>query len=253
MFNQTLSPIFFRIAGLEIRYYGIAYVIGFIILFFVINKFLETRVKEEKRLQKTAELFLYLFFGLILGSRIITFLFYYPTDFLKNPLTFFYIWQGGMSFHGGLLGSVIAGYLFCKKNKINSLELFDRLVILGAFVLFFGRLANFLNSENYGIITSLSWCVNFPGVAGCRHPVQLYESAANLVLFFILLYMRKKRVKKGIVSFSFLFLYSFFRFFIDIFREYEAVYFGLGAGQWLNIVGILAGLFFLVRVIRKNS
>ena len=227
------------------NFYGLVYLIASIICLLVIKNYL----KRKKMDQELAYgLILSLIVGLIIGARIF-FCFYYEFDyFTKNFVEIFYIWQGGLSFHGGLIGLLIGGYIFCKKNKIDFLEIGDVLSIPIALFLAIGRIANFMNSELYGTITKVPWCVKFENANGCRHPVQVYNSIINFFIFLNLLYLSRKKMKKGTLLLLFIFLTSFLRFFIDFFRQYQNYYFGLGEGQYLNILfSIVSLLIILIR------
>jgi phosphatidylglycerol:prolipoprotein diacylglycerol transferase len=137
----------------------------------------------------------YVIIGLILGGRIGYVLFYNLSFYINNPLDVFKLWQGGMSFHGGVLGIIIASILFTKKNNDNVFEYLDVIALVAPIGIFFGRLANFINSELYGYETNLPWGVKFVQVDDLyRHPTQLYEAFfEGFVLFFVLLFFRKKR------------------------------------------------------------
>ncbi len=161
---------------------------------------------------------LYIAVGLLLGARIFYFLFYNFALFLQEPLQIFKIWEGGMSFHGALIGILVAGILFCKKYKKEFYSIADLVVLPAVLALGFGRIANFINGELYGRMTSLPWAVDFgDGIA--RHPSQLYEAAKNFVIFGVLWILKDKDLKKGTLFWTFITLYGVFRFFIEFVRE----------------------------------
>lgn len=234
-----------------ISFYGIVYTLAFLISFFIIREYLKVKNKNP---ELAFSAIIYFIIGILIGARVFYVLFYSPIHFFENSLEIFYIWNGGLSFHGALLGAIISGYLFCRKNEISFLELGDVIVIPAAFFLSLGRIANFINSELYGKITNLPWCVNFKNIDGCRHPVQIYSSIKNLFIFIFLIYLKKtRRLNPGVIMFSFMFLYSLLRFFIDFFRVYNFVFFGLGTGQYLDMIIVLISGYFLFKIsIKKN-
>ena len=231
---------------ISINFYGILFAASGLAMFFFLKNFM-LKHKREPELAISATI--YLLLGAFIGARIFYVLFYNLDYFINAPLEIFYFWQGGMSFHGGLFGIFLVGYLFCKKNNLSALEIADTLTIPAVMVLFLGKLANFFNNELYGTITSLPWCINFEGVRGCRHPVQLYEAMKNLVLFLFLIILKKRNPKKGVIFFSFIFFYTLGRFLIDFFREYSILYFGLGIGQYLNLAFFLIAGYFIWKII----
>jgi|SRR3989344_1770255 len=233
---------------IHINLYGIVFLFAFIAVFWIIRKYLKSDGKNPE-LAYTAVI--YLIIGTLTGARIFYEAFYNFYNFLGNPVEIFYLWQGGLSFHGGVLGVAISSYFFCRKYKIDYLKIADTISIPVIFFLALGKIANFFNSELYGKITNVPWCVNFSEIEGCRHPVQIYESVKNFSIFFFLIYLKRKNVKKGIIFFSLIFLYSFLRFFIDFYRVYDTNFFGLGIGQYLNIITFLISGYFLIKSTRK--
>ena len=164
----------------------------------------------------------YLIIGIILGGRIGYVIFYNFSYYLDNVLDIFKIWQGGMSFHGGLLGVIISSYIFAKKNNQNPFSYLDQVSLVAPVGIFFGRLANFINSELYGKASDVPWSVIFIKVDNLsRHPSQLYEAILEgIILFLILIYFKNRNYlkKPGLISGLFLIFYSIFRFFIEFFR-----------------------------------
>ncbi len=233
-----------------INLYGIIFALNFVVVFIVIRAYFKSKNRDPE-LAYTGVIYAVL--GTLIGARLFHVFYYYPSYFLTNPAEIFYIWQGGLSFHGGLIGVLISGFIFCRKYKIDFLEMADLIVIPTALFLGFGKIANFFNLELYGKITHVSWCVNFEGVEGCRHPVQLYEAVKNFALFLFLLCLHSKKTKKGVVFLSFIFLYTLLRFFIDFFREYNAVYLGLGSGQFLNLAAFIISGYFLFSLTKNKK
>jgi len=250
MFYNNINPTLLKLGPFEIRYYGIIYVLGFILAFFFINY-----LAKEKELKLTKDdiwdLLFYIIIGTVVGARLLEILIYNPAYYFTNPLEMLAIWHGGLSFHGGLIGAVIAAYIYCREKKIQFYDLADIAVIPLAFALFLGRIGNFLNGELVGRITNLPWCVKFKNYNGCRHPSQLYESFKNLFIFFSLWFLKNKKLKKGILFWSFILMYSTLRFFIEFVRapdEQIGFILGLTMGQWLNIIMFIVGIYFFTRI-----
>lgn len=253
MFYNNVDPALLKLGPLEIRYYGIIYALGFIIAYFFISY-----LSKERKLKLTKDdiwdFLFYLIIGTVIGARLFEIIIYNPIYYFKNPLEMLALWHGGLSFHGGLLGAIIAVFLFCRKKKIEFYDLADICVIPLAFALFLGRIGNFLNGELVGRITNLPWCVKFKNYGGCRHPSQLYESLKNLFIFSALWLLKNKKLKKGILFWSFILMYSSLRFFVEFFRapdEQIGFILGLTMGQWLSIIMFVIGLYFFVRINKK--
>lgn len=247
MFINNFDPVALEIFSLEIRWYSLAYIMGILIGWFLAKKFLI----GKNIYTRFDDYITYVIIGLILGGRIGYVLFYNLGFYINNPLDVFKLWQGGMSFHGGVLGIIIASILFAKKNNDNVFEYLDVIALVAPIGIFFGRLANFINSELYGYETNLPWGVKFVQVDDLyRHPTQLYEAFfEGFVLFFVLLFFRKKERFKiaGILSSFFLIFYSIFRFIIEYFRvpDEQLGYLILNAtmGQIISFVFFVAGIF----------
>jgi len=252
MLNLDISPILLAFGPFQIRYYGIIYVLGFLIGLFVL---LKASKKGKINLDKDQiyNLIFYLIIGVLIGSRIFHIIFWNLTYYLANPIQVFYIWQGGLSFHGGLVGAVLATYLFTKKNNINLMRLADILTLPAIFILALGRVANFINQEILGTITQVSWCVKFLSSIdpnNCRHPVQLYAAAGRLATFFILLKFPKPK-KDGFIFWNFVFLFGLGRTFLDFIRE-DLRYLGLSSGQYLSILMVLIAGYALIKHYKED-
>ena len=240
MFVHNIDPVFFTIFGLEIRYYGLVYFFGFLfILWFLYNK----RDKLNLNKDQVYDYVFYLIIGSIIGARLFEVLFYNPGYYFSNLSKIIALWEGGMSIHGGIIGAILVTYWFSKKHKKDFYKLTDFVVLPLAFFLFLGRIANFINAELVGKITNFNYAVKFHGYEGYRYPTQLFEAFKNLVIFFILLPL--KNLKKGVVFYLFLVLYSAFRFFIEFYKEPFAVYFGIPLGQFLCVVFFVIGVIGL--------
>lgn len=257
MFYHNINPTLVTLGPFEIRYYGLVYAIGFIAAYFLLRWIAKKDKIRNLTPDRTDILIIYLILGAIIGARVLLFVFYHPATFITNPLEVLIIWHGGMSFHGGLIGAVIAGLLFCRKYKVSFYKLGDFLVIPLAFFLFIGRIANFINGELVGTRTNVPWCVVFPGYEGCRHPSQLYEALKNLVIFFVLLFVYtkeniKKRLKDGVIFWSFVLMYGVLRFILNFWRE-SPRFLGISGGQYLSLAMALVAIVALLLIHKKKS
>ncbi|KYK25623.1 hypothetical protein AYK26_05790 [Euryarchaeota archaeon SM23-78] len=257
MFIHNINPVLVSIGPFEIRYYGLVYAVGFLVSYFLLRWIAKKKKIKNLTPDRADILILYLILGAIIGARVLLFVFYQPLTFITDPLEVLRIWTGGMSFHGGLIGAVIAGLLFCKKYKVNFYKLGDFLVMPLAFFLFIGRIANFVNGELVGIKTSVPWCVVFKNYDGCRHPSQLYEALKNLFIFFALYFMYtkkslKKKLKDGVIFWSFVIMYGLLRFIITFWRD-DPIFLGLSGGQYLSLLMVLMGAFFLFKIKRNKN
>ncbi len=250
MYTHNLNPVLLHLGSLEIRYYGLVYLLGFFLVYFALRKKQEFLGLDD---EKVDYLMLYALIGLIIGARIFTFLFEDPSVFIKDPLELFKIWHGGMSFFGALTGIIIGVYLATKKFKTSFLKAADVIVIPITIALILGRLANFVNGELVGTVTTLPWCVVFPTIDNlCRHPYQIYASLSHVLLLGILLSVKRiKNLKPGLVFYSFVVFYCIIRFITDFVRQ-EIRYFGLSVWQYVCLVTILlaVGMFLRKRKIK---
>ena len=251
MFTNNFDPIAFQIFSLEIRWYSLAYIAG-ILLGWLYCK--QKIIKDKSLFDLFDDFITYLIIGIILGGRLGYGLFYNLNYYLENPSEIFMIWNGGMSFHGGLIGVFIAALIFSKKHKLSHFIFLDLVALAAPIGIFFGRIANFINSELYGRPADVLWSVKFSMIDNIkRHPSQIYEAIfEGLVLFLILRYFTKKGYLKdpGIISAIFLIFYSLFRFMTEFFRSpdpqigYMAL--NLTLGQFISIIFLIFGgiLFF---------
>ena len=252
MFINNFDPVAFEIFSFNINWYSLAYIIGILLGWVFCKKFF---IKEIEVNEKFDDYITYLILGLIIGGRLGYVIFYNLDYYLNNLFDIFKIWEGGMSFHGGLIGIIISSILFTKKKSESSLLYMDLVALVAPIGIFFGRLANFINSELYGMPTTAPWGVIFIKIDNIsRHPSQLYEAILEgIVLFFILLYFRKKDYlkKPGLISAVFLIFYSVFRFIVEFFRvpdeQLGYLILNLTMGQIMSILFFLIGiiLFYL--------
>lgn len=254
MFYNNINPTLFNIGPFEIRYYGIIYALGFLIAYFFIYYLAKKRNLNLTK-DDVADFIFYLIIGTVIGARLFEIIFYEPKYYFSNPLEMLAIWHGGLSFHGGLVGAAIASYLYCAKKKIQFYDLADIVVIPLVLALFLGRIANFINGELVGRITNLPWCVKFRDYEGCRHPSQIYESLKNLVIFFVLWSIKDKKMKKGLMFWSFVVMYSSLRFLIEFAKDpgNNGFIMGLTMGQWLNSAMFIVGIYFFIKINKKIS
>lgn len=245
MFNFNINPEIIGIGPVSIRYYGVIYALGFIISFLYLD-YLRKKNRLELSRDSIYDLIFYLVIGVVLGARIFEVLVWSPGYYFSNPGQIIAIWNGGLSFHGGLIGAALACYLFSKKHKLSFLKLADAIIIPGTLALALGRIGNFLNGELYGTVTDVSWCVNFPDALGCRHPYQIYASLGHLASFLILLMLNKKERKQGFIFWMGILLFGAFRLILDFWRE-DPRWLGLSLGQYLSIPLILMAGYVLLK------
>ena len=190
MFINNFDPVAFQIFSFEIRWYSLAYVFGIILGWFYCKKKL---IKEQKILNLFDDLITYLIIGIIVGGRLGYVLFYNLEYYLEYFSEILMIWNGGMSFHGGLIGIIFATFIFGKKQKIDSYIFLDLIALVAPIGIFLGRIANFINSELYGRETDVFWSVKFIAIDNIsRHPSQIYEAIfEGLILFFLLNHLAK--------------------------------------------------------------
>jgi phosphatidylglycerol---prolipoprotein diacylglyceryl transferase len=265
MIVHNFNPVLFDLGIVQIRWYSIAYILGILLGWFYANIIIKKKIKNNYNLTsiKTSEfddLIIYLIIGIIVGGRLGYTLFYNFEFYSKNILESFKIWNGGMSFHGGLIGVIIATFIFSKKIKTNFFKFTDILACVAPIGFFLGRIANYINGELFGKATNLPWAVIFPhsGMIG-RHPSQIYEALLEgVVLFFLINFLAIKKqliIKTGYVSGIFLVSYSILRIFSELFREPDKqigyLFNYISMGTLLSAISLLAGLIILY--IKKNE
>ncbi len=256
MFINNFNPIAFEIFSLEIRWYSLAYIFGITFGWYYCKKKI---FKSQKLLNLFDDLLTYIIIGIILGGRFGYVLFYNFEYYLKNFYEIFMIWNGGMSFHGGLIGVFISTLLFCKKHKVDHYIFLDAISIVAPIGIFFGRIANFLNSELIGRETDIFWSVKFVLIDNIsRHPSQIYEALLEgIILFLILNHLSKKESfkKPGLISSLFIIYYSFFRFVLEFFREPDQqigfFIYNITLGQFISILFFISGIFLYS--LKKNE
>lgn len=262
----NIEPIIFSVGPFSLRWYGLMYFLGFIFAIWYAKK-----IKKHWNKKEIENLIYQSFLGMIIGSRIAYSLFYNFNDFLKNPISILKIWEGGMSFHGGLIGVIFSIKIYAKKKKYTFFQYSDLLVQLIPFGLGIGRIGNLINNELYGRVTTKTpWAILYPKLiyedikftithpelfkflkiyhSLPRHPSQIYEMIfEGLILFLILKKIKKK--KTGKLSGLFLIIYSIFRFVIEFFREPDVqlgLFYKLSMGQILSIPMFFSGIIIII-------
>jgi phosphatidylglycerol:prolipoprotein diacylglycerol transferase len=233
------DPIMISIGPLDLRWYGMMYVLG-ILSAWLLGRYRASNPWNNWTVGKLDDFITWAIVGVVLGGRF-GYVFFYNADFyLANPLKIFAVWEGGMSFHGGLLGVIVASWLFGRLNGLTFMEVGDFIAPLVPPGLFFGRIGNFINAELWGRYTDLPWAMPFPGAGGLpRHPSQLYEAALEgLVLFVVLWWYSSKPRPSGCVGGLFLLGYGTFRFLVEFAREPDA-HLGFIALNWLSMGQLL--------------
>ncbi len=251
----NISPTAFEIYSISVKWYGIAYVIGLIGGLYNFKKII-SYTSENVHVRYVDNLLIWVAFGIIVGGRLGYTLFYNPEYYLEYPLQIITgIRKGGMSFHGGLIGTITMCWLFSKHYNINFLTIMDCIACSAPIGIFLGRIANFVNAELWGKTTTLPWGIIFPN-AGItpRHPSQIYEAILEgLILFIILNFLVNKSflTKPGYMSSLFLIFYGFFRIFIEFFREPDVqlgyIFGFISMGMLLSFPMVLLGLIVILK------
>ena len=247
MFINNFDPVIIEIFSFEIRWYSLAYITGILLGWFLAKKLIINNNINDK----FDDYVTYAIIGLILGGRLGYVIFYNISYYLNNFLDIFKIWQGGMSFHGGVIGIIIASIIFAKKNNDNIFEYLDIIALVSPIGIFFGRIANYINSELYGYETSVPWAVQFVQVDNLyRHPSQLYEALLEgIILFLLMIYFWNKNKLRtpGKISALFLIFYSFFRYIVEYYRipdeQLGYLILNLTMGQLISLIFFIIGLY----------
>lgn len=253
MIINNINPTLFNLGPFEIRYYGLIYALGFIIGIYLMRYFAQKGyIKLDN--EQINDLFFWLIIGVVVGARFFEVFIWNPSYYFSNPGEILAVWHGGLSFHGAIVGGILAIYWFSKKSKIKMMKILDLLVIPAALATALGRIGNFLNSELYGPVTNVPWCVNFKRIDDlCRHPYQLYSFIKRTIIFGILFFMNEKKhktgntkYKDGYIFWNFILLMGLGRFFLDFVRVDDLIY-GLSTGQWLSLGMVIVSLIFLIK------
>ena len=258
MVFPQIDPIIFQIGPLAVRWYGLMYLFGFGFSYIYMRLILRWR-KFDFSAEDISDMLFYGVLGVIIGGRLGYVFFYNPGYYLQHPLEIPAVWQGGMSFHGGFLGVIVALLLFGKRRQKSLLEIGDLVAAATPIGLFFGRIGNFINAELWGRTTDVPWAVVFPGAGSApRHPSQLYEAGLEGVLLFLLLmFLHRRHVAKGVVMFTFIGGYGLARLIVELFREPDAhIGFLPGhvtMGQLLSMPMLIVGVVGVYLVYKKQE
>ena len=250
MFIINFDPVAIQIFSLEIRWYSLAYIFGILTGWYLGKKYF---IENHEIKEKFDDYLTYIILSIIIGGRLGYVIFYNFDYYYNHPIDILKIWQGGMSFHGGLLGIIIITIWFAKRNNHNPFNYLDIISIVAPIGIFFGRISNFINSELYGKVTNVPWGVKFIQIDNMfRHPSQLYEAISEgIILFIILLIFRNKGFLKlpGFISGAFLTFYSLFRFIIEFFRvpdeQLGYVILDLTMGQIISFIFFIVGIYLI--------
>ena len=257
--HPQFDPVALHLGPLAIRWYGLMYLLGFALGMLLGRYRIKTQPNSGWSYSELDDVLFYIVLGVILGGRLGYVLFYKFSDYLHEPLKIFYIWEGGMSFHGGFLGVIFAIWLFSRKHRKHWLAITDFIAPLVSLGLGAGRIGNFINGELWGRPTDVAWGMIFPGADNVpRHPSQIYEFALEGILLFVILWIYSAKPRPlGAVSGLFLLCYGLFRFLVEFTREPDAflglLAFGLSMGQWLSLPMILAGVWMIYWGYRKGN
>ncbi len=263
MYIHNLNPVLLDFGFIVIRWYSLAYIFGILIGWWFGKKIIIhilSKTNLKFKLSDFDELITYLIISLLLGGRLGYIIFYNLKYYISNPLDIFKIWEGGMSFHGALIGIIIGTFLFSVRKKVKPFFLLDILACVSPIGIFFGRIANFVNAELIGKVTTVSWGVVFPLVdMSVRHPSQLYEALLEGAFLFLILntIMFKLDYRIGNCSCLFLIFYGIFRIFSELFREPDAqlgyLFNSFSMGTILSVVMVSVGLIMFAKFRKKNE
>ena len=257
----AIDPVLVAIGPFAIRWYALAYITG-LLLGWRVMRVLAQKPPVAASHDQVDDFLVWATLGVIFGGRLGYIVFYRPDHYLANPMEILAVWQGGMSFHGGILGVTVAGILFVRRRGLAALPFADRLACVAPLGLLFGRIANFINGELWGRAADIPWAVVFPrGGPIARHPSQLYEAALEGALLFAVLYVLQRqdgvRARPGLLTGVFLAGYALARITGEIFREPDAFIgflpFGTTWGQWLSLPMLAIGLVLIVRTVRRGT
>ena len=251
MFINNFDPVAFQILSIDIRWYSLSYILGIIIGWFLCKKIF---IKNSNINEKFDDYITFLIIGIIAGGRLGYVIFYNFNYYINNFLDILKIWEGGMSFHGALIGIILGTYWFAIKKKIPIFFLLDIVSFVAPIGIFFGRIANFINGELVGKTTDVFWGVIFPNIDNnIRHPSQLYEAFFEGLVLFIIMnsILFRNNYKTGTCSYMFLIFYGIFRTFSEFFREPDSqvgyLFDLISMGMMLSFLMILAGIIIFLK------
>ncbi len=259
MYTHNLDPVLFNFGFIEIRWYSLAYIAGILIGWSLGKKIIKKRFINSGSkfdLEEFDNLITYLILSIIIGGRIGYVIFYNFSYYFSNPLDILKIWEGGMSFHGAMIGVIFGTYIFSIKKKISTFFLLDIIACVSPIGIFFGRIANFINSELVGKVTNVAWGVKFLNYDSMvRHPSQIYEAFFEGIILFMILnfFISEKNYKTGSCSYLFLIYYGIFRILAENFREPDVqvgyLFSSISMGMALSVLMVFSG--FILRYFFK--
>ena len=256
-----LDPVALQIGPLALRWYSLAYIVGIVAAWWLLLRMVR-RPGSPMTAKHVDDLVTWCTLGVILGGRLAYVIFYNPQQYLENPLDVFKLWEGGMSFHGGLTGVILAIVLYARSQGLSALRILDYVAVVAPIGLLLGRFANFVNGELWGRPTDGTWGIIFPDAGPePRHPSQLYEAALEgamlLIVLNLLFWGTRARLKPGLLGGIFITGYGLSRFAIEFFREPDQqlgeLVMGLTMGQLLSLPMILFGLWLLATLNRRET
>jgi len=248
-FVHRIDPVFADFGGVHFWWYGLSYTLGFFGTHLWLRR---VRARIGLTLRDVYDLTLSFGLGTLIGGRAVEVIFYEWPYYSRHPGHIFWVWLGGMSTHGILLGAIVSIWIFCYVRGKSFLAIADELAIPGAFYMGMGRIGNFIDGQIVGRMTDVWWAVQFPDAEGFRHPVVLYDGIKNLMLIPLLLYVSKRGAARGIPTAHFILWYAFLRIFVDFYREYPTTLLGFATGQSFNLGMSLLGVFLLFWFSRKG-
>ena len=246
---HDIDPIIGTIFGIHLWWYGLSYTLGFYNAFNFIGK---RKTKLALSAQQVFDLTILIAVGVLVGGRLVEVILYEWAFYSEHLHLIPALWLGGMASHGLLIGGLAAVWIFCLMTGRPFLMMTDVLAPPASFILGMGRIGNFIDGQILGSVTNVPWAVKFPDAEGFRHPVVLYDGIKNILIIPVLLLVGRRELPHGFITGLFLFLYSFLRIPVDIFREYPTSLLGLATGQALNIALSIVGLVLMVFVYRKS-
>jgi len=256
--HPNFNPVAIQIGPLSIKWYGLMYLLGFTLGFYLGRWRIRHGHSGRITLALLDDMLFYLVLGIILGGRLGYVLFYKPSFYFAHPLDIFKVWQGGMSFHGGFIGVMTAMWWVARRHRVTWIEVMDFVAPLVPPGLACGRIGNFINGELWGRVTDVPWGMVFPGAGPLpRHPSELYEFALEGCLLFAILWLYSSKPRPPwAVSAVFLIGYGAMRFTVEFFREPDdylgLLAFGLSMGQWLSLPMVIVGIGMLIWAYRRT-
>ena len=263
MYIHNLDPVLLDFGFIAIRWYSLAYIFGIVLGWWLGKKIVKNfllGVNFKFNVKEFDDLITYLIISIILGGRLGYVLFYNFEYYISNPVEIIKVWEGGMSFHGALIGIIIGTHLFSTKKNIPTFFFLDVIACVSPIGILFGRIANFINGELVGKVTEVSWGIIFPAIDMLpRHPSQLYEALLEGLILFILInaITLKQKYKTGLSSSLFLIFYGIFRIIAEQFREPDSqlgyLFGNLSMGTILSFVMVISGFVILIILRKKNE